>query len=287
MKPDRFSINKLSSILWAEFLHGAHLISLGALGIVLTIIILFNLTIDVTPLIIAYLIFQIIYTYNYFREIKFDITTNPERVSHINDRRLWIKVAPFVYLFLLLILLITSNTSLMILSCFMVIGGILYTEYFKRLPILGFKNYYTSFFWALSVFIVPFYYSINVLPFIYIVIFIFIRGLVNTIFFDIKDIVSDGERGLKTFPVFLGKKRTLNTLHILNLLSCIPILIGVFNNSLPTIALGLCLTILNGIYYLSKAKEVEDKKLRILSSILVDGEYMLWPLVILIIKLLF
>ena len=55
--------------------------------------------------------------------------------------------------------------------------------------------------------------------------FIFLRGIINVTFFDIKDIESDGARGLKTLPVMLGRERTLKFLHWLNIFAFIPLFI--------------------------------------------------------------
>lgn len=274
-------------IIVEEFIYGSHVVSLGAVGITLSIVLLFELHINLSVLFIAYLAYQIVYTYNHARELSFDKKSNPERVRHISRRQKWVRISPLMYSGLLGIFLSFSNWFTIMLVVFIVAGGILYTEYFKSIPILGWKTYYVSFFWAILILIVPLFYRISYLiPYLYLVVFIFIRGLVNTTFSDMKDVESDRERGLKTFPVYWGKRKTINALHIINLISMIPLLIGIYMGYVPYLALVLIITVVNGVFYLTKSLYLDNKNLRLLSYILIDGEYILWPMIILLVKIL-
>lgn len=278
-------MKKIIKLLGEEFLYGSHLISLGALGITLSVILIFGLPIKPPILFIAYLVYQIVYTYNHARELSFDKKSNPERVKHLSSKQKWVRISPIIYSGLLGILLTLSNWPTVLLVIFITAGGILYTEYFKSVPILGWKTYYVSFFWSILILIVPLFYALDyIFPYLYLVVFIFVRGLVNTAFSDIKDIESDRERKLRTFPVYLGKRKTLYILHIINLLSLAPLLIGVYVGHLPSLALVLILTVINGVFYLTRALYIDEKKLRLLSYILIDGEYILWPIIIVIAK---
>lgn len=275
-------MKKIVSAITDELIYGAHLVALGAVGITLSIVLVFDLRPNLLHLFIAYLIYLIIYSYNYFRELLQDMKTNPERVKHISSAKKWRQISPLVYILLLCVSLIFTNLLTAILVAFITLGGILYTEKFKRTPILGFKTYYVSFFWSILVLTIPFFYDLDTVPYLYFVLFIFIRGLVNTIFSDIKDIESDRERGIKTLPVYWGKKKTLYILQIINIISMLPLLVGVVDNKLPFAALLLSITIINGFYYLTRALYMSEKSLRLHSSILIDGEYIFWPAVIII-----
>jgi 4-hydroxybenzoate polyprenyltransferase len=169
----------------------------------------------------------------------------------------------------------------------MVIGGIMYTEYLKRVPLLGYKNFYTSLFWSMVVFLIPLSYkSENFLPYILIAFFVFLKLLVNTIFFDIKDIKTDQEKKLKTFPVLWGKTTTLSILHLVNVLSLSPLLLGVNYQILPDVSLSLITTNIFPLYYLTYSYFVNEKSLRLVSYTLVDGEYIFWPLIVFIGKII-
>lgn len=276
-------MKKFLKLLGDELLYGSHLVALGAFGITLSVILTLGLPIKPLLLAIAYLVYLIIYTYNHARELIFDKQSNPERVKHLSGKQKWVKASPFVYFGLLCISLFFSNVPTALLTLFILAGGILYTEYFKKVPVLGWKTYYVSFFWAILILLIPLFYKFdNLTPYLYFVIFIFLRGLVNTTFSDIKDIETDSKRKIKTFPVFWGKERALYILQFVNLISFAPIIIGIYTKDLPIISFLFALTILNGIYYLTRAMKMSEKQLRLFSSILIDGEYIFWPLVIFI-----
>ena len=117
--------------------------------------------------------------------------------------------------------------------------------------------------------------------------FIFLRGIINVTFFDIKDMESDGAQGLKTLPVILGKRSTLKFLHGLNLFSFLPLLAGVYIGIIPPFALSLFAFYFYDDYYLDKAEVVNNKGLRMISYTLADAEFILWPLVLLVGRALF
>lgn len=273
---------RIISVISREFVYGGHLLSLGATSIVLTVILLLSLDPNSLILIIPYLISQIVYTYNHYREINVDLDSNPERANHLEKQRAWISLFLLVYVISLIVLTITTNVMTLIIVFSIVIGGILYTDYFKTLAaryFAGFKNFYTSIFWSLLVFIIPFYYGLDISSqFIYLFAFVFLRFIVSTIFFDLKDIDSDGRDNLKTFGVLLGKKRTIYFLQILNIISLFPILLGILSSSLPQAAFLLLITGIYGLYYLSHALFLEGKSLRNLSYMVVDAEYILWAI---------
>lgn len=279
-------MKKIINILAEEFLYGDHIVGLAAVGMISSVILIFDLPGDFKILAIAYLTYLIIYSYNHLSEIGFDSETNPERVSYLLRKRKWKLISFIVYIILLSVLLLFANRDVRILILLIVLGGILYTKYFKTVAILGIKNYYAAFFWSLLALLVALYYDLNnILPFLYLMSFLFIRVFLNTVFFDIKDIQSDKERNLKTFPVCWGKKKTLYILQIINLLSLVPLIIGIYNNNVPLVALSFIIVVLNGIFYLTKALFLSKKDLRFLSYVLLDGEYMLWPIIILIGKI--
>jgi 4-hydroxybenzoate polyprenyltransferase len=108
-----------------------------------------------------------------------------------------------------------------------------------------------------------------------------IKSLLNVIFFDIKDIESDGKKGLKTIPIKFGKEKTLELLQILNVISFIPLVIGVAVRALPVFTLALLSLYFYTFYYLKKAEELERKDIRFVSYALCEAEIILWPLLIL------
>ncbi len=266
-----------------EFVYGAHLLSLGGVGIILSILLVTNLEINFVFLLMIYLMYQVVYNYNHFRELKSDLLSNPERSKHLSTRQRWISISPFFYLVLLVGSLITTNIPTLLLVSFITIGGILYTEYFKKIRILGFKSYYVSFFWALSIMLIPLFYSQNnFTTYVYFAVFIFLRFMVSTIFFDIKDIDSDKRMNIITFPIKWGKKKTIYILHIINIASILPVLLGIYLEQLGIYSLLLASVLVIDFIYLAVSMNLKNKDLRILSYLVVDGQYMFWPLIIFI-----
>jgi len=101
-------------------------------------------------------------------------------------------------------------------------------------------------------------------------------------FFDIKDIESDGARGLKTLPVLLGREKTYKFLNALNIFSFIPLVAGVYLGIIPVFGLSLLGFYFYDLYYLRKAKFADGQSLRKISYTLADAEFILWPLVLLL-----
>ncbi len=291
MNTFRGPISRVSTSILREVIYGGHILSLGASGIVLTIVLVLALPVNVIILIIPYLSSQVVYTYNHFREIEFDIDTNPERAQHLQHQKRWMSLVLLGYLLVLFSLLFQTNlyTSLFVIA--VVSGGILYTEYIKEIAsryFAGLKNVYTSFFWALTIFIIPCFYQTSILPaYLYLFIFVFLRWIVNSAFFDIKDITSDDQREIRTFATLFGKKRTIDILHTVNVASAIPLFLGIHLHALPINTLLLALTSLYGFCYLTRSAHISDKSLRTLSYLVVDAEYIIWPLLILAGRIIF
>lgn len=175
---------------------------------------------------------------------------------------------------------------LILVSC-----GIFYTVLFKDLTkkIPGFKGVYIAAVWALAgAFFFNFHYSMDWGIFsILMFIFIFLRGIINVTFFDIKDVEGDREQGLKTVPVILGKETTFKLLHVLNIVSFIPLFIGVYFKIIPAFALSLLVFYFYDHYYLKKAGVASGKSLRMISYTLADAEFIFWPIVLIIASVLF
>jgi 4-hydroxybenzoate polyprenyltransferase len=281
------SIKQVLGFAKNEFIYGGHLLSLGSVSIVFVSSILLNIKITWDFLVISYLVTYIAYSYNRLMELKSDSLTNPLRTLHIKKYMKWLPLIIFFCFFIVAILLLRfGNANSAIFAIFMVAGSLLYTVHFKNYTkkIIGFKSVYVSLFWASLVLLLALYYrtSIN-LAVISISLFVFLRLLVNTIFFDIKDIASDKLYSLKTLPVYLGRRKVLSLIHILNLVSFLLLVVCVYKGVLPPGALSLLVFFIYTCFYLGLAKK-EGTDMQKLSYFMVDGEYILWPFVIFIFK---
>lgn len=266
-----------------EFIYGGHLLSAGAVGIVFTAAVLLNIRITWDFAVISYLITYIAYAYNKLAELKSDFLTNGSRARHIERNARLLPMVIIVSLSLILLLLFQfGSLNGIIFVLFMIIGSLLYTLYFKSFTkkIIGFKSFYVSFFWASLVFLLVLYYSADITVAVFLLfIFVFLRFVVSTVFFDIKDMESDKLSGLKTLPVFLGKDNVLALIHVLNVFSFLPIVIGFYFQVFSVLSLLLLIFYFYTFYYLRLANR-GGVNIQKLSYVMVDGEYLLWFLVI-------
>lgn len=277
------NIKKIFAFAKNEFIYGGHLLSLGGASIVFTSAVLLNIRITWDFLLIAYIIIYIAYSYNRLMEFKSDSLTNPLRTEHIGG---YVRIFPYIiavsFLVALLLLVEYGNFDSIIFMLFMVTGSLLYTILFKNLTknIIGFKSFYVSLFWASLIVLLAFYSGSSLgISAILVFLFVFLRLVVNTVFFDIKDIDSDKLCGLKTLPVCLGKKKVLILIHALNVISFLPLILGVYTGFLPPVSLSLFPFYFYTFYYLELV-ERGSVNVQKLSYAMVDGEYVLWSLVL-------
>jgi 4-hydroxybenzoate polyprenyltransferase len=272
---------KIAKTVFAEFVYGGHLLSLGAAGIVAVVQILLGLQIDYAIVLIAYFLSQVIYAVNHYTEIKDDMISNPERTKHINQSFVVFAIGAYV-IGLMSLLLLFSNILTVLIVLAMLISGLVYPKPLTKY-IVGFKNIFVSTIWAMLVVIVvshtgsDFSYS-TIVIFIY----IFLRFMLSTVFFDIKDLEVDRARGLKTFPVVLGEKKTVIALNMLNILSTVFLIGFVLIGLFPIFTLAIGLFFIYDHIYINYYQRMSKKGLRLLSYIYVDGEYALWPIIVIL-----
>lgn len=276
--------NFLSKII-QELVHGGYLTALGAPSLVLTTMIITGSQINIPLLVISYLLPLIVYSFDYMRDLDKDLETNSERSQHLQKKK---KIYPFLLTFyislLIMLLLLFSSINLIIFIVLITLGGLLYATALKGLTkkIPVFKNVYTVLTWSLGgTMFVSLFFSIPFsVSFIVIFIFINLKGMINAIFFDLKDYISDSKEGLKTLPVMLGRKNAIKCLHILNFLAIIPIVLGVYYRIIPTISLSLIIFFLYSFYYLRTAQKAKNDEVWVKLGSIADFEFMFWPVIL-------
>ena len=240
---------------------------------------------------ISYLLPLIIYSYDYYKDIDKDIKNSSERATFLKRKA---DRYPFVFtfysLFLVSLLVLYSNWGRVVFIAAIMAGGILYNVVLKNLTkkIPAFKNMFTALTWALvGAFFPLFYYSMGInLSFIIAFLFIFMRVMNNVMFFDLKDMENDMSEGLKTLPVMLGKKGAINVLHALNIISFIPLIIGVYFNIIDIRGIFLLIFLFYSYFYINKANLASSNELEKTAHTLADLEFILWPVVLIIVQFL-
>lgn len=277
-------MTRITKAAFDEFAHGGHVAALVLSSMVLTLGLFHRDPLNLPVLAIAYLIPLIIYSYNYYAEMERDRLTMPDRAAYLEKKA---RIYPFLisgYVALLAALIVLYDKHLFRLVAIvgvLLAAGILYTLSLKRLTryVTGFKSYFVAGEWAIAIVLLHGMYA-NDAPGAFplaIFCFILLRLLINVIFFDLKDIRSDGGEGLRTIPVVLGWKGTIRLLHLLNLLSPVPLVVGVLAGEQPGIALALVIFTMYGFRYLRHAELSEETGMTSSDYAIADFEFILWP----------
>ena len=272
-------IEKIVNSIWNEFVYGGHLLSFGAVSIVYAASILLDIRITWDFLLVVYLGTESVYLYNRFKEYKVDFLTNPERTEHIKKYVKYIPFIIFLMTFSAIVFVVYFNKiSALTFGLLLLIIGLLYSLFFKKITekIIAFKSFFISLMWSLLVLFLAIYYSapINLALFLFSV-FVFLRFFVSVSFFDIKDIKTDKQEGLKTLAVVLKQSTLWQFLSIIAILAVLPLIIGVYLRILPISSLMLFLTIPYTFFYF---KQLENKNISpyFLYNVIVDGEFIFW-----------
>lgn len=269
-----------------EITYGGYLAALGSPCLIISTSIILNIKIDLPMLLIAYLLPLIVYSYDYYKDIDKDIKNNSKRAVFLKKKA---DKYPFIFGFYILslvsLMILYSNYSLVAFIAAIITGGILYNKLLKNLTkkIPAFKNIFTAMNWALvGAFFPLFYYSMDInMSFIMVFLLIFMRCMINVIFFDLKDIDNDRADGLKTLPVIFGKKSTIKILHIINIIAFAPLIVGLYFSIMDFSAIFLLIFLFYGYFYISKAKTANSNQIEKVSHTLADLEFILWPLILL------
>ncbi len=251
------SAAKIFSFLINEYRFGGHMHATGAMAIVLTLGFIIGDSFNIDLLLIAYLVSLIVYSYDFYKGIEGDKLTNPERADFLEKK---INYYPFIigiYVTSLIVVIIYGNQSIIEMLVFFSIllgGGLLYGVLFKNFTkyIPAFKDVYVSLVWALGASFLLFIYNKQDLNMLIVLVFtfLFLKSLNTSIFNDLKDIKSDGKKGLKTIPVLIGFNNTITFTCLLSVITLIPLLFGVYYQVLPVYVLLFAIFTCYCIFYM-------------------------------------
>lgn len=280
---------KILSAIWKEFIYGGHLLSLGAVSIIFTASILLNIQITWDFFLVVYLWTEAVYLYNRLKELKSDSLNNPKRTIYLKKQARYIPSTIILFSTIAIAILIYFNKlSALSFGLILFILSLLYTVFLKKFTkkIIAFKSFFVPLIWALLIiFLITYYnFSINIVA-ILLIIFIYLRLFIHEEIINLKDASGDKEKKLLTLAVILKKKRLLLFLQSINLLSIIPMLLGIHFKILPLYSFALIFIIIYTSYYLYKLKNIE-KNTEFFYNVIIDGEYIFWTIIVLISKLL-
>jgi len=250
-------VEKMLLAIWKEFIFGGHLFALGATCVVAMCSLLFGLPIGLDLLLVTYLIFYPIYLYDYTQGATDDVLTNSARANYLSgNKKAYFVIAGSVAV-LTMLFIHFSNSITMLLGFAVLVLGLLYSSYFKKLTkkIIAFKNFFVSAVWALLVLFFFFYYSVPITAAALIMAgFVFTRMVAIQILFDVRDVDGDRKNGLLTIPVVMGNHKEFGLLKCLNIASIALLSFAVYFHILPLISLSFVPVMFYAFSYIRKVK---------------------------------
>ncbi|MEM5771297.1 MAG: UbiA family prenyltransferase [Candidatus Aenigmatarchaeota archaeon] len=251
-------------------------VALTGVSLIYTSSLLFKFPISLELLLIVFLSVFSVYNLNKITDVMEDKINYPERVSFIQKHKTKILISSIIsYIFALFIAFFRS----ILVGIFVfipLIGVFIYSVSPIRLKrLLGIKNIWVSLLWSVSVTILPIIYFNKfelLLSFtsFSLFLFIFLKGIGNTITFDIRDIEGDKKCKIETLPMRIGLNKTKILLSVINLLSFILLLITTFLGFISPIGYAISLVTFYTFVYIYL---IEKTDLKFLTDILADGEF--------------
>ena len=212
-----------------------------------------------------------VYSLNIVTDFEEDAINKPDYKKLQNKKMLIIFFSFISYISALIIGAFVNLKSILVLLIPFITG------LFYSIKIRGFrlknlfigKNLTVSISWALEASLLPYVIKASKVA-VFLILFIFIKGMINTILFDLRDVEGDEKAGIETIPVKLGERKTLWLLLILNT-SILPLIILARNlvNSLI-----FFIIFLYGYVYITYFYSHQAHKS--LYGLLIDDEWILW-----------
>lgn len=218
----------------------------------------------------AFFVTLSIYTFNKKTDVAEDSINTPERMK-ISTSSLLIPVAAFSYISSL-ILGGLQNPHFVAVLMIPLFSGLLYSTKVRGVrikDIFFIKNLVI----ATSCSIIatmPFFYTMNYEYLLFIFAFFFMKLLINTIVFDIRDVEGDRTLNIKTVPVKIGVQHAKQFLYFLNTAILAVILLGIHAGLFGIYYPALLFSVAYAYIYIHMADRFPSK---FMYDFAVDGEW--------------
>jgi 4-hydroxybenzoate polyprenyltransferase len=275
-------------MVYRELVYGGHLLALGTASIAATTAFVLGRTPTWNLLLMAYLFSYGAYMVNRASDFDQDRISHSDRTAHLEGRRKLLPAIAAACFGIGYILAFLSNLAFFAALLLPLVLAVAYSVSSKRMKrALGVsrlkeglfvKNLTVAFSWSLIPLLVELYYRQFPVATIALCPFIFLRLMVNTIFFDVRDMEADAAFGVRTIPVSLGTDASQKLMNVIDVSSGLYVATLVLSGILPGFA-GLLIVFVPYSFayrYLSKRSPKHKDSWRDLAA---DGEYVLWGLV--------
>jgi len=270
---------------YREFVLGGHMLAVGTASIAAASAIALGAVSTPFLLVMAYLFSYGAYMMNRSAEIDSDVISHPERTAHLSGRRRYLPVISAAYFLLGYLLAITVNLVFFLALLLPLALSLLYSVGSKRLVrVMGatklkekllLKNVAISFGWSLIPLLVGLYFLKFELVLALFSFFIFLRLMVNTLIFDIRDVEGDKEQGIRTVPAVYGVGTTYRLMGALDLAGLAYVSILVAMKIFPGFMAILLVLPIYSLGYSALARQ-PGANLSYICDVVVDGEYLAW-----------
>lgn len=219
---------------------------------------------------------------------KEDVINLPQRAAFIKRNKRYLIFSVVLSYAVVLILCFLQNIYAVLIVLFPLLTGFIYSKKIRNFRLkdkIGLKNIIIGISWASGVALLPLtVHSKNLMIPCFIFYFFFIKSVITTILFDVRDVKGDSLNKVITIPVFLGIKATkkililLNSTAILWLTCCY--LLGLFNCYF--VILGF--SIIYGYWYIQRfCRTCEDTGNSM--RLLINGEWILFAILTLLLNI--
>jgi 4-hydroxybenzoate polyprenyltransferase len=277
----------LGSRAYKELVYGGHLLALGTSSMAATVAIVLGRIPSWDLLLMAYLFSLGAYSINRISDFDQDAVSHPDRTAYLKGRRGALKgiaagafALGYVLALLRNLVFFTALLVPLVLAVAYSVGSgrmksTLGASRLKEITLV--KNVTISFGWSLVPILVGLYYLDVPIAILALAPFIFLRLMVNTIFFDQRDLDADAKFGIKTLAVKLGLAGSSRVMDLLDLASGAYIIAVVAAGVVPLFTSALLVFVPYSFVYRAYAKSGKHRdSLRDLAA---DGEYLLWGVV--------
>jgi 4-hydroxybenzoate polyprenyltransferase len=245
------------------------------------------LGVSATPLLLvmAYLFSYGAYTINRSTEFDADAVSHPERTALLGTRRRYLPYISGGCFLLGYAFALTVNFPFFVALLVPLAFALLYSVGSKRLVgVIGVsklkdkllvKNLFVSLGWSLIPVLVGFYYLKFEEVLAFMGVFIFLRLMVNTLVFDVRDVEGDSAEGIRTVPVVYGADATYKAMAAIDVATLVYLGAVIALGFLPLAGavLGILPFYSVGYSYLARRPKAN---LALICDTLVDGEYLIW-----------
>ena len=272
-----------------ELVMGGHILAFGTASMAAASAILLGVRPTLPLVTMAYLFSYGAYTMNRSTELKADAVSHPQRTGYLSRRGRYLPVITFGCFAGGYLLAAITNLIFFVALLVPLLLSLLYSVGSSRLvPLLGArklkekllaKNLSVSFSWSLIPLLVALYYQQASLVLLLLAPYIFLRLMLNTILFDVRDVEGDKANGIRTLPIALGRARSFRFLAVLDLISLLYLAWLEGFSLFPSYAIVLIVLPLYSSYYRWLASS-HPAKIDFVCDVVADGEYILWgPLI--------